>query len=230
MGRVTILPDTTRNPLTLMGERAGICWGSDISSPAKNKNRGMQCIEDGHGRVMEFVNVEMVLEGYSSRVIREYYTHIGGAPTRLQESTRYLDYKDGFKYVTPYRIDHNAFDECKEAYDKCMAEIAKTYRYLIEECKVPREDAAMVLPLGMQTRIVDKRNLRNLLDMAHTRLCSRAYWEFQDLMLDIRNELMQYSDEWMDICELFVPKCEFYGKCPEHNGCGHYEMWEELSK
>ena len=100
MGTVTILKETTKNPLTLIGERAGVCWGADTGSPEKNRKRGIDCIESGHGRTLEFVNVEMVLDGYSARVIREWYTHIGGAPTRLQASTRYIDYGD-FEYVTP---------------------------------------------------------------------------------------------------------------------------------
>ncbi len=41
-----------------------------------------------------------MLEGYSARVIRKWYTHIGGQPTRLQASTRYIDYEHGFSYVT----------------------------------------------------------------------------------------------------------------------------------
>ena len=39
MGQVIILPETTKNPITLMGERAGICWGADSSDPAANGKR-----------------------------------------------------------------------------------------------------------------------------------------------------------------------------------------------
>ena len=46
------------------------------------------------------MNVEMVLDGYSARVIREWYTHFGGSPTRLQASARYVDYNN-FAYVIP---------------------------------------------------------------------------------------------------------------------------------
>lgn len=56
--------------------------------------------------MLEYVNVEMILEGYSARVIREWYTHIGGAPTRLQASTRYVDYGE-FKYIIPNSIKSN---------------------------------------------------------------------------------------------------------------------------
>ena len=88
MGTITILPETTKNPITLMGVRAGVCWGSDITDDEKNYKRGMGCIKSDHGRVMEYVNVEMILDGYSARVIREWYTHIGSLPSRLQASTR----------------------------------------------------------------------------------------------------------------------------------------------
>lgn len=82
MGKVTILPETTKNPISLIGERAGVCWGADTSDAAKNYKRGLDCIKSGHGRTLEFVNVEVILDGYSARVIREWYTHIGGAQTR----------------------------------------------------------------------------------------------------------------------------------------------------
>ena len=65
MGQVFILEETTKCPITLMGSRAGICWGSDISNQEKNYKRGLDCISSGHGRVMEYVNLEMVLDGYS---------------------------------------------------------------------------------------------------------------------------------------------------------------------
>ena len=92
MGEIIILPETTKDPISLIGRRAGVCWGGDITDPKKNYKRGLDCIQSGHGRTWEFVDVHMVLDGYSARVIREWYTHIGGSPTRLQASTRYIDY------------------------------------------------------------------------------------------------------------------------------------------
>ena len=148
MGTVRILESTTKNPISLMGERAGVCWGSDIADPKKNFKRGLGCVTEGHGRVMEYVNVEMVLDGYSARVIREWYTHIGGAPTRLQASTRYIRY-DNFEYVTPHTVERN--EEAKALYEGMMRKIAETCGYLENVLGIPREDAAMLLPLGMGT-------------------------------------------------------------------------------
>lgn len=218
MGKVTILESTTKNPLTLMGERAGICWGSDVTDAEKNRKRGLDCLLSGHGRVLEFVNVEMVLDGYSARVIREWYTHLGGAPTRLQASTRYISY-DCFDYVTPHKISQN--EEANKLYTDMMRKISETAAYMEKELKIPREDAAMLLPLGMSTKIVDKRNLRSLVDMSHQRRCTRAYWEYRELFSDITNALSALSEEWSYItAHYFVPKCEVTGYCTEKKSCG----------
>lgn len=219
--KVTIINSTTKNPITLMGERAGVCWGADISDSKKNYARGLECIECGHHRLMEYVDVEMIIDGYSARVIREWYTHIGGAPTRLQASTRYINYKN-FDYVIPPKIA--ACPEAEQIYLNVMNEIADACSRLETAYNIPREDAAMLLPLGMTTKIVDKRNLRNLLEMSHQRLCTRAYWEYRQLMSDIMRELSAYSEEWKYLVDkFFVPKCVFMGYCNEKNSCGRKE-------
>uniref|UniRef100_UPI00405769F7 FAD-dependent thymidylate synthase n=1 Tax=Acetatifactor sp. TaxID=1872090 RepID=UPI00405769F7 len=104
---------------------------------------------------------------------------------------------------------------------RCAYQIAGISEELITSFGIPREDAVMLLPLGMSTKIVDKRNLRNLVKMSHQRLCARAYWEYRLLMKDIMEALAQYSEEWNYLVEHnFVPKCEAYGKCTEKKGCG----------
>lgn len=218
MGTVTILKETPENPISLMGERAGVCWGANIADQEKNYKRGIDCIKSGHHRVMEYVNVEMILDGYSARVIREWYTHIGGAPTRLQASTRYINYKD-FSYVIPPSIAHN--EAARDVYERAMNAITEACSTLETELEIPREDSAMLLPLGMTTKIVDKRNVRNLIEMSHQRLCTRAYWEYRQLMGDLMKALREYSDEWKYLVEnYFVAKCEITGYCTEKKSCG----------
>ena len=102
-----------------------------------------------------------------------------------------------------------------------MDTIAKACSQLEEDCKIPREDAAMLLPLGMSTKIVDKRNVRNLIEMSHQRLCTRAYWEYRQLMKDIMEALCDYSDEWRYLtAHYFVPKCELAGYSSDNQSCG----------
>ena len=216
MGTITILPETTKNPITLMGMRAGCCWNANTSDNEKNYKRGLDCIKSGHGRVMEYVNVEMIIDGYSARTIREWYTHVIGA-TKLQASTRYINY-ESFDYVTPSSIKNNK--EALSAYDNIM-NVIRFGLIELESFGIPREDIAMALPLGMTTKIVDKRNLRSLVDMSRVRMCSRAYWEYRELFRDICNALREYSDEWKWIVDnLFHAKCDEVGYCTESKSCG----------
>lgn len=216
MGKIIILPETTKDPISLMGRRAGICWGADITDSEKNYKRGLDCIKSNHGRVMEFVNIEAVIDGYSARVIREWYTHIGGAPTRLQASTRYIDYSN-FDYIVPKSIKTK---EQSATYCAIMNEIRDSSQKL-EELGVPREDIGLTLPLGMTTKIVDKRNVRNVMDMSRQRMCTRAYWEYRQLFNDYIKKLSNYSEEWAKLIPMIMmPKCEMLGYCPERYSCG----------
>ena len=217
MGECHILEYTTKTPLQMIGEMAGICWGSDIEDQKKNYKRAIDCIESGHGRVIEFPDVYMELSGYSAKVIRELYTHIGGSPTRLQASTRYINYTN-FKYITPNSISNNK--EALSIYKETMANISSSIDKLMQ-MGIEKEDANMLLPVGMSTKIVYKVNARTLMDMSRQRMCARAYWEFRKLFNDIILQLSRYSSEWKEFCNLcFKPKCDVLGYCPEKNRKG----------
>lgn len=217
MGKVIIQEYTTKNPITMIGHEAGVCWNGDITDDSKNYKRGLSCLEAEHGRTFEFPDVYMIIDGYSARTIREWYTHIGCLPSRLQESTRYVDC-DNFTYVVPPSIKRNEL--AYNRYVELMNNIKEGYRDLIN-FGIPKEDTAMILPLGMTTKIVDKRNLRNLIDMSHQRICTRAYWEYRELFKDICKALSDYSEEWAYIVEnYFKPKCKYMGYCKEKKSCG----------
>lgn len=218
MGKIIIQDYTYKYPITMIGTEAGVCYGSDISDPEKNYKRGIQCLKDGHGRTWEFPDVYMILDEYSARVIREWYTHIGGAPTRLQASTRYINYQKGFDYFTPPSIENHP--GAKEVYDDMMNYIKQGLQKL-EAFGIPKEDSANGLPLGMETRVVCKHNFRNLADMSHQRECSRAYHEYRKLFKELCNALREYSEEWKYLVDnYFMPKCDIYGYCTEKSSCG----------
>ena len=206
--RVTVLSETTINPITKMGERAGICWGADISDPEKNYKRGMDCLESNHGRVFEFADVVMELDGYSARVIRELYTAMIGV-SKLQASTRYIDYSNEFDYYTPSDLENNV------TYHKTMFDIQRSYQKLIDE-GYKKEDLGNLLPLGLNSKMVLKIDMRAILHLAEIRMCSRAYIEFQDLMKDMQLALSQLDGEWLEIAKLMKPKCE---NCTEKENC-----------
>lgn len=215
----------TEKPLEHIGEVAGICWGSPLGDPIKNRNRAIECIDNGHGRTMEFADIEFVIEGYSARVIREFYTHVIGT-SRLQESTRYVNC-NYFNYYTPNKIYRN--EEANDIYAGVMQDICDAYDKLME-LGMTKEDVANILPLGMDTKVVVKLNLRALLHMAEVRTCTRAYVEFRELMREIKEVISLLDEDWKYISEKYiVPKCETLGYCNERYCCGRRPKKSEIT-
>lgn len=214
---ITILPQTDKHPLNTIGYCAGVCWNSPVDDEEKNIARAKNCIQSGHTRTAEYPDVFCVIQGYSARCIRELYTHIIGT-TRLQSSTRYVDAKNmdvenEFYYPFPN-------DDAKAVYKEGLEKVMKTYQQL-EDLGCPKEDAANILPLGMDTKIVWKINLRALMHFMNLRLCARAYKEIRALSSDLKAELRKLSPEWEWICDnLLLPKCEAVGYCDEAKSCG----------
>ena len=101
-----------------------------------------------------------------------------------------------------------------------MSNIQEAYETLLNQ-GISKEDVANLLPLGMKSKMVLRTNARHLIDMSHQRLCTRAYWEYREFMKDLMEALSNYSEEWKYIVDnYFIPKCELYGYCTEHNSCG----------
>ena len=227
MGKILVQSYTTKNPISMIGEEAGICWGADTSDVNKNYKRGLDCLRSGHMRTAEYPQVYIVLDGYSARVIRELYTHIAGGPTRLQASTRYIEYGE-FDYILPPSIEKDS--ALTASYNNIMNNLSSGYKWL-EEHGAKKEDIANILPLGMTSKVVLRTNLRHLIDMSHQRLCSRAYWEFRQLMIDIMKALSEYSEEWATIIDkFFKPKCEVCGFCEEKDTCHRKPTKERIKQ
>ena len=227
MGQIIIREQTIKNPITFIGESIGICYGSDTSNPDRNYRRGLQSIMDGHGRVLEFAVAEIIFKGYSARTMRQLYTHIGGNPTRVQESTRYIDYTKDLKYVIPDSIKNNKDSYVIKIYTDCVRTIKNTITELLNY-DIPKEDAQMLLPLAMESSVVGQYNMRTLASMANQRMCNRAYWEYRNLMRDLKKALSEYSPEWKTLCDmLLVAKCEKEKVCYEKFSCGKYPKKED---
>lgn len=64
MGKVIIQERyTTKNPITMIGEEAGTCWGADTNDDVKNYKRGLDCLSNEHGRTIEYPDVYMIWMG-----------------------------------------------------------------------------------------------------------------------------------------------------------------------
>ena len=213
----------------------GVCWNAPLDDDEKNKKRAISCIKSGHGRVMEYIDVEVVISDVSARCLRELYTHIGGSPTRLQASTRYITEVGGFDYYIPPKIENS--EVCKEKYTEGMEKIQETYNFLMAN-SATKEDAANVLPLGMNSKMVWKINLRALVNFMNRRLCMRALKEIRDLATELKRQLGAKNEEWAWIADnLFVPTCEQYKYmnpalvfCPEAQCCGKHHKITDIKE
>jgi hypothetical protein len=116
---ITISEYTTKTPLQMIGEFAGFCWGANTSDNEKNIKRAIDCIMSEHGRTEEFPDLYLIIENVDAKTLRELYTHIGGSPTRLQASTRYIDYeKKGVPVITPPSVNNKL--GAKEVWDESV--------------------------------------------------------------------------------------------------------------
>lgn len=225
MGKITILPQTTKDPLQLIGTTSAVCYNADISNKEKNIKRALDCIHSGHGRVLEWPNVEVIVEGFSAKMMREAMRHIVGTSV-LQASTRYIDYEKGFDVITPPAIANN--NDAMEVWCKAMNDI-KMAMGALKALGIPKEDYTNLLPLAYQSKMIWKVNLRTLVNFMNMRLCSRAYWEIREFSNMLKKALMEYSPEWEIICkELFVPKCDAVGYCTEAKCCGRRKTKSEV--
>ena len=225
MGKIIILPQTTKDPLQLIGTTSAVCYNDDISNKEKNIKRALDCIHSGHGRVLEWPNVEVIVEGFSAKMMREAMRHIVGTSV-LQASTRYIDYEKGFDVITPPAIANN--NDAMEVWCKAMNDI-KMAMGALKALGVPKEDYTNLLPLAYQSKMIWKVNLRTLVNFMNMRLCSRAYWEIREFSNMLKKTLMEYSPEWEIICkELFVPKCDAVGYCTEAKCCGKHKTKSEV--
>lgn len=208
INRIEIL-DYTKQPLTAIGEYASYCYNTKLKDDKHASRIAKHCINSGHGRNLEFANITLKIT-CSARCAREFYTHVGGSPTRVQASTRYITY-DNFDYYIP-----NGLTEQQETIiNNAMNTIKEAYREL-KDLDTPNDITGYILPLNMETTFIWKGNIRTLENMFNQRLCYRALEEYRLLMIDLKKQISNLNDEWKWISDkLFVPKCIPLGYCIE---------------
>lgn len=215
----------TKNPLTTIGERAAVCYDTKLKDEKHAQRIGKSVLKDGHGRNLEFPKIDFViLGGVSARMERELYTHIGGAPTRVQSSTRYITYKD-FDYFIPDGMT----EEQKEVYVETMKNISEGYGKLKDlGCK--NDITGYILPLALESKMVWSGNARTLENLFNQRLCKRALKEFQDFAKELKKQISELDEEWKWIADnLYVPKCvKQLGICFENRGCGMFPKYKDF--
>lgn len=181
--KVEIL-DFTHNPVDLISQCAGICYGKDDTS-AKRVER---CAKAGHDSVFEHAKVTFKLTGVSRNLTHQLVRH------RLcsfnEMSMRYVKLGTTNYYVTPRSIWDN--EEMLAAYNKVLDAADEFYATAVSN-GIPAEDARYAIPGAIETEIIVTCNVRQLKHICELRIDKHAQWEIRNAMKMVLEELGQLT-------------------------------------
>ena len=101
-----------------------------------------------------------------------------------QESTRYVRYSDGLKFIKPVWWDDSSYhEERKENWKQAMIVSEKAYLNALEKGDKP-EQAREILPHSIKTEIVVTANLREWRHIFDLRCSKNSHPQIVALMLD----------------------------------------------
>ena len=92
MGKITILPETTKNPISLIGERAGVCWGADILDDEKIRRRKYNWKQSLTGLLMIGKGLKIIVEQRTTKIFLKMKLQMFLRKNCLFQNIRQLDY------------------------------------------------------------------------------------------------------------------------------------------
>ena len=191
----------------------------DATDDEKMLNLVKKVLSSGHHSTVEHCQFVFAISGVSRACTHQLVRH--RHMSFSQKSQRYVTEKGEFEYITPNTI---AKSELKDEYEAKMKEISDFYAKMVE-AGIPAEDARFILPNAATSSLVVSLNLRELMHLAHLRLCTNAQLEIRVLVKKIC-DLVVAKEPWLK--EYLVPKCEVLGYCDEIRGCGRKPAKSEV--
>jgi thymidylate synthase (FAD) len=129
-----------------------------------------------------------------------------------QQSQRYVQFDDA-NIIVPQSIkEHGA----EAAYKGMMQRVMNVYQDMIT-MGVPPEDARMIVPNGVETKITVTMNARALHNFFRERMCRRAQWEIRDTAFQMYNLCMDMAPALFDTAG---PDCVTIGCQQGKMSCG----------
>lgn len=197
----------------------------------------------GHESPFEHASFTFYIEGISRACSHQLVRH--RIASYSQQSQRYVDLSDTFRYIIPEEIKGN--EKAIQLYEKSILEDVNHYKEiygalyegytkdLIEPSKdtlnklkkKALENARFALPNACETKIMVTMNARSLFHFFEERLCMRAQEE-------IRKVASQMLDSVLEVApNIFVkagPSCVF-GPCKEGSmSCGRKQKPKEAQE
>ena len=171
------LIDSTTDPAFNISYAARTCYNSNDKDEL-NKRAGFikGLIKRGHETPLEFAHTMWEFEGISRVCQNQIVRHRIASYCVLSE--RYVDVSK-LDCILPY----NLLKQYEGAYDY-VKQAKKLYKFLVDS-GIPKEDARMLLPQGMETRMCMDMNFRALRHFLKLRLDRHAQWEIRQVAAEI---------------------------------------------
>jgi len=164
----------------------------DIEEQRKKKplrERIRSIMESGHFSVLEHPSITFSIRDISRSCSHQIVRHrIGIAISQM--SMRCVEVGGIDEVVVPDSIKGAGVDD---VFMKMVGLSHGTYLAMVDEGKVPMEDARMVLPIGTKTEIVMTFNARALIHFLRLRMSRHAQWEIRD----VADKMFVYAKGWM---------------------------------
>lgn len=172
------LLDCTVDPLFVISTCARTCYNSRGKDTLGNRETFIKgLIKSGHTSPLENAIATFDISGISRVCQNQIVRHRIGC-SYCVESMRYVDVAKR-ECVVPYKV--RVVDQAADDHVK----IVKEYYKSLVRSNVPKEDARMLLPLGMACNMTMTMNFRALRHFLKLRLSNKAQWEVRSLAQEI---------------------------------------------
>jgi flavin-dependent thymidylate synthase len=154
--------------------------------PIEKKMKEWEYMQNTIKSSWEFIDYIFVIEDVSRAFTQQLERHRIGTGF-AEQSLRTIDASD-FDFVYPPSMEHMEHPSTF-IFWQTMEKIKNGYATMIDMGTAP-QDARGVLPLNIAVNIAFKANLRSLNAMSAERLCVKAQGEFQQVMREIRKQVI----------------------------------------
>lgn len=196
--------DYTHNPVDLISQCAGICYGKDDTS----MKRVERCAKAGHDSVFEHAKVTFKLTGVSRNLTHQLVRH------RLcsfnEMSLRYVKMDGHQKYVVPPSIFEKP--DVLERYLEVIYAANDFYAFALYE-GIPAEDARYAIPSALEVEIIVTCNVRQLKHICDLRIDKHAQWEIREAMkkvLDTISLTTEFDPQWEWLIDEYIMEGEMW--------------------
>lgn len=187
------------------------CYNSlDKIAPGSDTKIIKSLIRRGHTSPLEFGTI--MIELVTSRdVLAELTRH--RLASYCVESQRYVAEREDIEFIRPDFYTTDLLEAKKwcasKKWELDMAHAEESYRYYLNDCSMPPEDARKCLPSSTATTLVMRANVTEWRHILSLRLDKAAYPEMRTLMKKILKELQRIPCIFDDFTENgFEPNTE----------------------